>query len=263
MPSGEQNTYGLPDGEAIRVEMAAIFREQRIALLGWMDSEGFKAFGLPDAWPSWESLRLGASDIAARVKAPIADIWHTFLDVADPVVAARIDMQAMTLGREVNATTTGLLNRLLEKVTGLFNSGKATLAQSIKALRKGVVEEIKPMEAWRARRIAVTEAARAYHRAFVELGKEDGDVVGWKWLAAADACPICSYIEDHAQFVPIGEPFAILGTGEYSVIEAPPVHPNCRCTIEEVLLSDIRPDWSATLINPVIPKASRLVGATP
>src|SRR4051794_28807731 len=120
MPGGERNTYGLPDGEAIRTEMVAIFREQRIALLGWMDSEGYKAIGLPPSWPTWESLKLGAADIAGRVRGAIADIWETFLDVSDPVIATQIDAQANALGAEVNATTTGLLDRLLSGVTDLF-----------------------------------------------------------------------------------------------------------------------------------------------
>jgi hypothetical protein len=251
MPGGEKNTFGLPDGEAIRVEMAVIFREQRLALLGWMDENGYKAFGLPDAWPSWESLRLGAAEIAGRVRGAIADIWETFLDVADPPIAAKIDAQANALGVEVNRTTSGILDGLLRKVTSLFNSGKATLAESIKALRKGVTEELKPMEAWRARRIAVTEASRAYHEALGVMVRKSGVVTGWKWLTADGACPLCLMIEEEAQFVPLDQPFALIGTGYYSVIEFPPAHPLCRCTVEPVVLSDEQPEWSDTLIDPV------------
>lgn len=250
MPGGEQNTYGLPDGESIRVEMAAIFREQRLALLGWMDENGFKAFSLPMSWPSWESLRLGAAEIAGRVKGAIGDIWQTFLDVSDPVVAAKVDAQANALAANVNGTTTGLLGRLLDKVTSLFNSGKLALSEAIKSLRKGVTEELKPMEAWRARRIAVTEASRAYHDAQIMRAHTSGVVTGWRWLLADNPCPICIAIQEACPFAELDQPFAIIGTGPYSVIYGPPVHPNCLCSLEEVVLSDEQPDWGETAIDP-------------
>lgn len=227
MPGGEQNTFGLPDGEEIRAEMAAIFREQRRAILGWMDENGYKAFGLPTSWPSWESLKLGAAEIAGRVKQPIADIWATFLDVSDPVVATKIDAQANALATNVNETTRGILDALLDKVTGLFNAGKATLAESIANLRRGVKEELQPMEAWRARRIAVTEASRAYHDAQVARAHKSGVVTGWKWLLADNPCPICVAIQEACPYARLDQPFAIVGTGFYSIIESPPVHPNC------------------------------------
>lgn len=275
MPGAEQNTYGLPDGEAIRREMVAIFREQRMAILGWMDSEGYKAFGLPMSWPSWESLKLGAGEIAARIRQPIADIWEaagkkwlfangkdpaTF-DVSAPPIARQIDSQANDLGQEANAGTTGRLNQLLDKVTDLFRRGEKTLDESIKDLRKGVVEEIKPMERWRARRIAVTEAARGYHAALDDAARRSGFVTGWQWLVADGACPLCEMIAEQCQFVPLGQPFAIIGTGQYSEVYYPPAHPNCRCDIVEIVLADEQPEWSATLINPVVPKRS-LVGAS-
>lgn len=267
MPGGEKNTYGLPDGEAIRTEMVAIFREQRIALLGWMDDNGYKAIGLPPSWPSWESLKLGAADIAARVREPIADIWRaagsawrarvgidppTF-DVAAPPVPARIDAQATNLGAEVNATTGGILDRLLGKVRDLWNAGTITLRDAIARLRKGVAEELKPMEAWRARRIAVTEAARAYHEAMIAAAHASGVVTGWEWLLAEDPCPVCIAIQEGCPFARLDQPFAIIGTGSYSIIECPPVHPNCMCSLREVVLSDHQPDWGETVVDPATP----------
>lgn len=276
MPGGEQNTFGLPDGEAIRVEMAAIFREQRLALLGWMDSEGYKAFGLPMSWPSWESLRLGAAEIAGRVKGAIADIWESAgkswltghgkdparFDVSVPPLSTQIDAQANGIGREVNAGTTDRLNGLLTRVTDQFNRNEKTLAESIEALRKGIVEEVRPMEAWRARRIAVTEAARGYHSALNAAAIASGFVTGWQWLLADGACPFCEMIAEQCQFVPLGQAFAVVGDGPYSEIYYPPAHPNCRCDIVEIVLTDEQPDWGETLVNPVIPKASQLVGAS-
>jgi hypothetical protein len=261
MPGGEKNTYGLPDGEAIRTEMVAIFREQRIALLDWMDTHGYKSVGLPPSWPSWESFKLGAADIAARVRGAIADIWESSaaVDITAPPIPAAIDAQALNLGTEVNATTTGLLDRLLGKVRDLFNRGVISLKDAIARLRKGVVDEIKPMEAWRARRIAVTEASRGYHAALDAAARKSGFVTGWQWLTADGACPLCEMIAEQCQFVPLGQPFAIIGTGEYSDIYYPPAHPNCRCDIVEIVITDEQPDWSETLIDPVPPKASKPV----
>jgi hypothetical protein len=249
---GEKNTFNLPNGEAIASEMKSIFREQRLAILAWMDSMGFKSFGLPNAWPSWDSLRLGAADIAARVRRPMSDIWETFLDVHDPVTAGKIDAQALTLGREVNASTTGLLDRLLSGVKDLWNQGKISLADAIKRLRGGVVEEIKPMEGGRANRIGETEASRAYHLAATASAKSDG-ALGKKWETAEGACPFCLYIEENAPVVPIDQPFVITGTGVYDTIDDPPAHTLCRCSLTYIYI-DANQDWSETLIDPVIPK---------
>lgn len=276
MPGGEQNTYGLPDGEAIRVEMAVIFREQRLALLGWMDSEGFKAFGLPMSWPSWESLKLGAGEIAGRVRGAISDIWESAgkswlsghgkdparFDVSVPPLSTQIDAQANTMAVTANEGTSARLDGLLSRVTDEFNRNEATLAQAIKDLREGLTYELKPMEAWRARRIAVTEAARGYHSALNAAAVASGFVTGWQWLLADGACPLCEEIAAECQFVQLGQAFAVIGDGPYSEIYYPPAHPNCRCDVVEITLADEQPDWGQTLVDPVIPKASRLVRAS-
>lgn len=261
MPGGEKNTYGLPDGEAIRREMVAIFREQRLAILGWMDAEGYKAFGLPISWPSWESLRLGAGEIASRIRQPIADIWEasdkawlashgspvTF-DVTVPPISTRIDAQANQLGNAVNSTTTGRLNQLLTSVTDLFNRGEKTLRQSIKALRDGIAEKLKGMG--RARAIGITEASRAYHDAIGTVARNSGVVIGWRWMTAEDPCPICQAIEERAPVVQIDHPFAIIGDGQYGEVQFPPAHVNCRCSMAEVTIDDDIPEWFNAVIDP-------------
>lgn len=89
---------------------------------------------------------------------------------------------------------------------------------------------------WRARRIARTEAARAHNYGFM-AGVEDFDeVTGWEWHLSSDACPRCmavGMVKGRPRRVRKGVPFATdpAAPAVYGTILAPPLHPNCFCSI--------------------------------
>jgi hypothetical protein len=269
-PGGEQNTFGLPTGDDIEREFVAIFTDQRSALLAYL--EPFKAWttleykwGLPSSWPSWDSLGLGVSSIVDRVKGFVADIWEkageAFLmslgidpdvwDVTVPPLDGMIARDVMDLANEVNGTTSTALANALAEVTRAVAGGALPADQAADVLAKDVNEIFDHAVDSRADTIARTEASRAYHAAMREAASEYGDVSGWKWVCAANACPICLEIEAECQFVPIGRPFAIVGNNPtYQTIDMPPCHPNCACTAEPIMAGDEPPDWGDTLIQP-------------
>jgi SPP1 gp7 family putative phage head morphogenesis protein len=115
-----------------------------------------------------------------------------------------------------------------------------------KAIRKAVAEFIEtpgftigdltkrlPFNEVRAKMISITETTRAYAQAQIETGKAmkeewPGLKVVKRWYTNRDSivCEICGPMD--GQIVDIEQQFT---TGLGGTIDAPPVHPNCRCWI--------------------------------
>jgi hypothetical protein len=268
-----ENTFGLPDGEGLRVALVAYFHAQRLAVLAQLEGKALAAIEakdlgdivLPDP---------GGAELASAME-PILDlIWDEAaqafgakvgLDPADwtsdnPVVKAEIKAQASDLGASVSATTAEELAAATAKVKELVAAGTIGDEAAVAELASEYEVIFDGLEDWKARAIAVTEASRAHHEMQLLLGRESGVVTGWRWRANADACPICLEIEQDCPVVKEGEAFAIIGTDlVYSTIICPPAHVNCLCSLEPVLIDDIQPDtWGVTLIQPAGKKSMPL-----
>jgi hypothetical protein len=268
-----QNTFDLPTGEEIRVALVAYFHAQREAVLAQLKGKSLvpieaKDIGnvvLPDP---------GGAELASVVE-PILDlIWDEAaqafgakvgLAPADwtadnPIVKAEIKAQAADLGASVSATTAEELAAATAKVKDLVAAGSIGDDAAMTELASEYEVIFDGLEDWKARAIAVTEASRAHHEMQLLLGRESGQVTGWRWLCAAGACPVCLEIEQDCPIVKEGEAFAVIGTDlVYSTITCPPAHVNCLCSLEPVLIDDIQPDtWGVTLIQPVGKKSMPL-----
>ena len=103
----------------------------------------------------------------------------------------------------------------------------------------------------RAITIARTEAQRATRKAESEAWKSTGLVEGKTWLLAPDPCEFCEAVaaEFGQKSVGINDPFFKQGavlTGadggelalDYEAIDGPPLHPNCRCSMQPKLIDD-------------------------
>ncbi|MBU1777997.1 MAG: phage head morphogenesis protein [Gammaproteobacteria bacterium] len=99
------------------------------------------------------------------------------------------------------------------------------------------------MSNYRAERIARTESIRALNKGEREGYRESGVVQSMLWLASNDACPFCADMDGEEcgfdqPFLAQGEEQVLEYAGNkismkqnYSDVQAPPLHPNCRCTI--------------------------------
>ena len=100
----------------------------------------------------------------------------------------------------------------------------------------------------RARTVARTEAQRAARTAEVDAWTATGLVQGKTWLLAPDPCEFCEAASKaYAQkSIGLGDSFYARGEvlkgadgGEmvldYEDIKGPPLHPNCRCSMQPVL----------------------------
>jgi len=109
---------------------------------------------------------------------------------------------------------------------------------TLSSLTKRVNAVFNNASSYRAERIARTEASRALHLGQRMEAQDSGVVKGYRWLLSADVCPICVDIAANMPEIPLDGKFGTVGTGVYSDVWAPPAHPNCMCTITEILIDE-------------------------
>jgi len=121
--------------------------------------------------------------------------------------------------------------------------------ESIPELKKRIELLYDGWKDWRAERIARTESIRALELGRIQQWKETGVVAGKIWDANGDACPFC--LDMDGKYVELGEPYftpdgpdqvvefngkEITLQHNYMTVDAPPLHPNCRCSVQPVLI---------------------------
>jgi len=151
-------------------------------------------------------------------------------DVYNPRVLDSVDEMAFRFCRETLATlTTDLdiaLERLREELRRGLSGGEATVLL-VRSIRRIFADPA------RAHRIAVTELSRATHGGQVMAARDSG-VTHKAWLASADACEHCLALDGEERG--LDEPFWVNPKGgPYAVVNYPPLHPNCMCTMTEVI----------------------------
>jgi len=112
---------------------------------------------------------------------------------------------------------------------------------SIPQLQKRIGGIYEGWQDWRGERIARTESARASMFGEERMWQESGVVATKIWDANGDACPFClamdgKTIELGTAYIPMGTTQVVEFEGReikmkhnYTAIEGPPLHPNCRC----------------------------------
>lgn len=208
---------------------------------------------MPDTDPP--SLKDGSKDEARRITPSLngyslEGIARLGAEIGDDVPVERvispdlqdaIDRQAYDLCESTNATTDLEISEAYRRVKQQIATGLIAQGEGLPLLTKRIAEIFARAEGYRARRIAQTEAARAFHQALETTAKETGAVEGWRWLAAGDACPICSRIAREVGEVKLGHAFAVTSDNPiYGRIPHPPAHPGCNCTMEAVLIPEFR-----------------------
>ena len=261
----EANTFGLPDGEAIRKRLLIYFSDQRKAVLaqiaaakslGPLETKDIPDITLPDP----DGVELAADlepiidliwDDAAGAYAPDFGLDPKDWQDDNPKVKAGILGQLKDLATSITTTLKDSIAGAIEKVKGMLAGGEITPDESIPELTSEIEVIFDDAKIWKARMIAVTEASRATHEMQLLLGRESGIVAGWRWMTASGACPICLEIEELCPVIKDGDAFAVIGYDPlYDTITCPPAHPNCMCSLEPVLFEDGFTDWGSTLIQP-------------
>lgn len=150
--------------------------------------------------------------------------------------------------REVNGTTADQLKATL--IQGIENNESLSgLKDRVRAVFDAPTADGTPMSDYRAAMIARTEVAEAQTTGTIAGYKATGLKMRKAWLLAGGACPFCETAA--AQFnadngIDLDQPFFPLGSTitaadgstmaiDYRAIQAAPLHPQCRCSVESVL----------------------------
>lgn len=177
----------------------------------------------------------------ARVQIGLKDAadWY----VAGTSTWSQIQNQAISLCREtvneMQAVTGERYDQIIARVRAATLKNQttgATSAELVKELGQAFSEESR----WRARRIARTESARGHNYGFMLGTQDEPEVEGYEWLLSSDACDKCKLIglkDGEPARVKKGEPFTVVpgANPDYATIFAPPLHPNCMCTVTPVV----------------------------
>jgi hypothetical protein len=251
------NIHRLPDGKALAGVISRVARRQREAILkairGNLEAAlkavpigGKKALDdLPGIdWSAWDEefakncapvMQLYAEDGAHKVNVRLGATdeeaaWRVQL----PQVREAVQKAAMQFAESTNATTSLQLDQAIVKLREDLAAGILEGPNTLRDLTKRVEAIFTGLEGDRARMIALTESSRAVHQGQLIAAEQSGMVQGMKWLAHPGACDACQ--EMAAEERDLGESFADDGAGgPYSVVDMPPLHPNCLCTVTEVL----------------------------
>jgi len=165
--------------------------------------------------------------------------------VPDEKVYSYIHRQINKFADSMFATDKDYLARLI--ANGVANGDSiAVISRSIESNFKNTFTRIQ------AERTTRTEILRESNHFMTEQWIESGVVESKQWLLSGDPCEVCLAIEAEYGTRDLTENFASLGdvieyqndkgeqktyTIDYSDLEEPPAHPNCRCTVIPVLKS--------------------------
>jgi len=164
--------------------------------------------------------RVGATDQAAT--------WS----VTAPHVREAVDEQtfrfckdtSVRFARDVDTTVSALRQEIAEGLVSAENT-RREMSRRVNDLFKGE-------ETWRADRIAATESSRAVHNGQIMGAAHSKMVKGFRLLVSADACPICRAAKHDRGYTELGDAQAQMTSYDRTL---PPLHPNCQCSVTEVL----------------------------
>jgi len=247
----------LPRGTKLRDEMRAIFRAQKKETLrhfkttllvahkamppdvGFVfDADEWTELMIPKVSAIWgvyyaEGVKDAAKRLAARVGEAVPTLSRESTAVLEAINGASFEFCAAT-----NATTSMQLEAAIAKTRQEIAEGLLSPDGGLQAMTKRVNAVFDQASSYRAERIARTEASRAIHLGERAEAQESGVVRGFRWLLSGDACELCVDLAASMPEIPLDGKFATVGSGTYSDIWTPPLHPNCMCTMTEILIDE-------------------------
>lgn len=257
----------LPSGQKIAEVIRSILAEQRLSLLRQVEEvPEQKAIGDPSdpvdlsQWNEEMAERVMPTMLVTFKKGLEEAVDRLGLEseavfrVTEPELERAVQRLALAFSRSTNLSTGLRVNRALADVRTALREGLIELGSRPAEISRKIGEIFNGLARFKADEIALTEASRAVHAAQRMAGDKSGVVVGYKWLLSADACPICQEIvRNHPNGIMKEADFGaseIAGPNTpaaYTRISHPPAHPNCRCSLTEILASDeqIRQDAEA------------------
>lgn len=250
--SGEDNTYGLPDGAPLRKALRRWYEKQLARVLA----------GLP---PKWEDIGLAPSyfnlsscdremgeamtplltvywDVAGRALREGIGLDPDAWEVTDPNLKRTIEETTFAFCESTNKSTSDSIERAYDRLREQIREGVLDEGEALPKLTKRVKAIFETLDDSHAELIAITETNRAVHLASLRSAKESGVVAGKRPLLSQNACPLCHKIVAEVNekgSIGLDEDFAVVGSNPlYSHMKVPPFHPRCRCSYTTVLTDE-------------------------
>ncbi len=148
-----------------------------------------------------------------------------------PKVPLAVDRLALDFCDETNDTSTKRLDLALHATREEIKEG-LELGETLPKLSERVG---KIFDSKRAVDIARNESARAMMSGQHMAAVDSGVVIGKRWLAKSDACPICKAL--NGKVVGMDEDFAYDAKAKaaYRAVPYPPRHVNCTCSWSPII----------------------------
>jgi len=162
------------------------------------------------------------------------------IDVSTARVVRFLETEGLSFIKSVNEVT-------IEKLKKTLTEG-VILEESIPQLKNRVTDVFESATEARAKTIARTEVLRATNFASIEAYQQSGVVSAKEWLTALDerTCETCLPLD--GVVVPLNKSFNT-AVGQ---LDAPPAHPNCRCTtIPVIATKKVRPKNKSIIVEKV------------
>lgn len=154
--------------------------------------------------------------------------------VIDEVKRKVVESNILRIAGVYNDTT-------IKDLESTLNAGLAN-GESLPKLKKRVEQVYSDAKGYRAERIARTESLRTSNRT-VELVYQENGYTKVKWHTNPDACEFCQTFdgvtrEIGGKYGEIGSTVTGVDGGKmqitYDVLDVPPLHPNCTCSLDPV-----------------------------
>jgi len=152
--------------------------------------------------------------------------------VTNPNTRKAIDKAAFEFAESTNQSTTQKLNDAIEAIRAELGEGLST-GERLAKISKRINEIFDGLTKNHAHLIAQTESSRAHHEGLREAAKQSGVVKGFELLLSPDACDVCQGVEKNNKRIDL-DGYFVYGEGTYGN-RLVPIHPNCRCTMLEIL----------------------------
>lgn len=248
------HTRVLPEGALLKRELRRTFREQRNEVLRSIKkikaiSDELQELVLEPGWNA-ELARRALPALELYAKQSGKDVLARLglgseFAVKPPKIRAALQKIAFDFATSTNATTNLELKAAHAQLKLELEAGILGLENSGPALREAVQRVFTRASNFRAKRIAESESSRAVHLGQRMAAEATGVVKGYIWLLSSDPCKWC--LELAARFpegVGLHDDFGTQSSYDngpktpnpaYEQVDHPPLHPNCQCTLLEIV----------------------------
>lgn len=181
----------------------------------------------------------GGKAVLAEIGQQDASDWFVqspqVLEAARQAVLDLCQETIDTFTRDLDASLQGIRQEVADSIA----TGEV-LADTVNRVGRWISDNAR----WRARRIALTESARAYNQGQIAAVEDLDFVVGQELILSDDACPLCHAIFRACPKIPKGGTFGSNGNKPaYKDLKFPPYHPFCRCTLVPIFEGEAPKEW--------------------